>query len=126
MVNLLSVGVNNLTVTHGFPFVTSFFICYCNTSIVNLQEIRYKDLAFIDNLTHLQYNILVHASKYLKSGGVLVYSTCTLNRAENDTVCDRFLQENPDFEKLEAYTTLLPHKDGTDGFFFARLGRKAQ
>ncbi len=89
-------------------------------------EIRYKDLAFIDNLTHLQYNILVHASKYLKSGGVLVYSTCTLNRAENDAVCDRFLQENPDFEKLEAYTTLLPHKDGTDGFFFARLGRKAQ
>lgn len=89
-------------------------------------EIRYKDLAFIDNLTHLQYNILVHASKYLKSGGVLVYSTCTLNRAENDAVCDRFLQENPDFEKLEAYITLLPHKDGTDGFFFARLGRKAQ
>lgn len=89
-------------------------------------EIRYKDLEFIDNLTQLQYNILVNASKYLKSGGVLVYSTCTLNRAENDAICDRFLQENPDFEKLEAYTTLLPHKDGTDGFFFARLGRKAQ
>ncbi|MGN0570796.1 MAG: 16S rRNA (cytosine(967)-C(5))-methyltransferase RsmB [Candidatus Fimenecus sp.] len=89
-------------------------------------EIRYKDMAFIDNLTLLQYNILVNASKYVKEGGVLVYSTCTLNRAENDAVCDRFLQENPDFEALDAYTTLLPHKDGTDGFFFARLGRKAQ
>lgn len=89
-------------------------------------EIRYKDMGFIDNLTLLQYNILVNASKYVKEGGVLVYSTCTLNRAENEAVCDRFLQENADFHKLEAYQTLLPHKDGTDGFFFARLGRKVQ
>lgn len=89
-------------------------------------EIRYKDMGFIDNLPLLQYNILVNASKYVKEGGVLVYSTCTLNRAENDAVCDRFLQENADFQKLEVYQTLLPHKDGTDGFFFARLGRKVQ
>ncbi|MGN0520525.1 MAG: 16S rRNA (cytosine(967)-C(5))-methyltransferase RsmB [Candidatus Fimenecus sp.] len=89
-------------------------------------EIRYKDMGFIDNLTLLQYNILVNASKYVKEGGTLVYSTCTLNRAENDAVCDRFLQENSDFEALDAYTTLLPHKDGADGFFFARLGRKVQ
>lgn len=87
-------------------------------------EICYKDMGFIDNLTLLQYNILVNASKYVKAGGVLVYSTCTLNRAENDLICDRFLRENADFEKLDAYTTLLPHKDGTDGFFFARFGRK--
>lgn len=87
-------------------------------------EIRYKDLALIDNLPNLQYNILSTASKYLKKGGILVYSTCTLNRAENDAVCDRFLQDFPDFEKTEAYRTLMPHKDGTDGFFFARLRRK--
>lgn len=87
-------------------------------------EIRYKDMGFIDNLTLLQYNILVNASKHVKEGGVLVYSTCTLNRAENDAVCDRFLRENAEFQKLEAYQTLLPHKDGTDGFFFARFGRK--
>lgn len=88
-------------------------------------EIRYKDLGFIDNLTDLQYNILINASKYLKAGGVLVYSTCTLNRAENEEICDRFLREHPDFQKLHDYTTLLPHKDGTDGFFFARLWRNA-
>lgn len=87
-------------------------------------EIRYKDLAFVDNLTELQYNILINASKILKPGGILVYSTCTLNRAENDAVCDRFLKEHPDFERLGDYRTLLPHKDGTDGFFFARLRRK--
>lgn len=87
-------------------------------------EIRYRDLAFIDNLTELQYNILVHASKYLRENGCLVYSTCTLNRAENEAICTRFLQAHPDFESVDDYTTLLPHKDGTDGFFFARIRRK--
>lgn len=87
-------------------------------------EIRYKDLSFIDNLTDLQYNILTNASSYLCDGGLLVYSTCTLNRAENEAVCDRFLKSHPDFEKKDDYRTLMPHKDGTDGFFIARLRRK--
>ncbi len=87
-------------------------------------EIRYKDLSFVDNLTELQYNILINTSKILKAGGILVYSTCTLNRAENEAVCERFLEENADFERICDYRTLLPHKDGTDGFFFARLRRK--
>lgn len=87
-------------------------------------EIRYKDLSFVDNLTELQYNILINTSKILKAGGILVYSTCTLNRAENEAVCERFLEENTDFERICDYRTLLPHKDGTDGFFFARLRRK--
>ena len=86
-------------------------------------EIRLRELAFIDNLTDIQYNILVHASKYLRMGGLLVYSTCTLNRAENEGVCDRFLRENPAYQKDGDYKTLLPHKDGTDGFFIARLRR---
>lgn len=87
-------------------------------------EIRYKDLSFVDNLTELQYNILINTSKILKAGGIMVYSTCTLNRAENEAVCERFLEENADFERICDYRTLLPHKDGTDGFFFARLRRK--
>lgn len=86
-------------------------------------EIRLRELTFIDNLTEIQYNILVHASKYLRMGGILVYSTCTLNRAENEGVCDRFLRENPAYQKDGDYKTLLPHKDGTDGFFIARLRR---
>lgn len=87
-------------------------------------EIRYKDLASIDKLPELQYNILENGSKYLKENGILVYSTCTLNRAENDAVCDRFLNAHPEFEALGEYTTLMPHKDKTDGFFFARFGRR--
>ena len=86
-------------------------------------EIRLRELTFIDNLTDIQYNILVHASKYLRMDGVLVYSTCTLSRAENEGVCDRFLRENPMYQKDGDYKTLLPHKDGTDGFFIARLRR---
>lgn len=86
-------------------------------------EIRLRELTFIDNLTEIQYNILVHASKYLRMGGILVYSTCTLSRAENEGVCDRFLRENPAYQKDGDYKTLLPHKDGTDGFFIARLRR---
>ncbi len=89
-------------------------------------EIRYKDLTFVDNLTELQYNILINASKLLKTDGILVYSTCTLNRAENEAVCDRFSAENPDFERTDDYRTLLPHKDGTDGFFFARFSRRRE
>ncbi|MEG0545758.1 MAG: 16S rRNA (cytosine(967)-C(5))-methyltransferase RsmB [Oscillospiraceae bacterium] len=86
-------------------------------------EIRYKDLAFIDNLTVLQYNILATSSKYLKKGGILVYSTCTLNKAENDEICDEFLKNNNEFEPLGDYTTLMPHKNDCDGFFIAKFRR---
>ncbi len=88
-------------------------------------EIRYKDLSFVDKLTDLQYNILKNASEYVKDGGLLVYSTCSLNKKENEAVCDRFLNERRGFEKHGEYTTLMPHINGTDGFFYAVFRRKA-
>lgn len=84
-------------------------------------EIRYKDLDFVDNLCELQYNILNCSAKYLKQNGVLVYSTCSLNKKENENICDRFLAHNNDFKKAEDYITLWPHKNGTDGFFIAKF-----
>lgn len=89
-------------------------------------EIKYKDLGFVDKLCDLQYNILSCAAKYLKSGGTLVYSTCSLNKKENQHVCDRFLKDNPNFSKIaltddDGYMTLMPHKNGTDGFFVAKF-----
>mgnify|MGYP003298151041 FL=1 len=84
-------------------------------------EIRYKDLDFVDNLCELQYNILSCSAKYLKQNGVLVYSTCSLNKKENEDVCDKFLAENNDFQKVEDYITLWPHKNATDGFFIAKF-----
>lgn len=89
------------------------------------------------NLPEIQYMILSNAARYLKPGGELVYSTCTLNREENEDVILRFLKENKNFvpvdikplldEKLQkkvsdnGYITLYPNCDGTDGFFIAKL-----
>lgn len=94
-------------------------------------EIRYKTREDIDFLPDLQYRILCNGMRYVKPGGVLMYSTCTLNPAENSAVCDRFLSEHPDFESVrllpelerfggsERYLTLMPHIHSTDGFFMA-------
>ena len=86
-------------------------------------EIRYKNLDLIDKLTQTQYNILINASEYLKPDGLLVYSTCSLNKAENEDVCDRFLSEHSNFEKHKDYLTLFPHINNSDGFFIAVFRR---
>ena len=82
-------------------------------------EIKYKDFTFVDKLCDLQYNILNNASLYVKENGVLVYSTCSLSKKENENICERFLSEHSDY-KLDEMVTLIPHKD-SDGFFFAKF-----
>ena len=98
-------------------------------------DLRYKDISAIDELPPLQYSILESSAKYLKKGGVLVYSTCTFNPDENEAVTDKFIERNNNFvyEPFSAgelfakdgKLTLLPHKHGTDGFYIAKL-RKIQ
>lgn len=83
-------------------------------------EIKYKDFGFVDKLCELQYNILNNASKYLKDNGVLMYSTCSLSKNENEEVCRRFLDEHKDFRN-GGFVTMFPTKDHSDGFFFAKL-----
>lgn len=82
-------------------------------------EIKYKDFTFVDKLCDLQYNILNNASLYVKENGVLVYSTCSLSKKENESICERFLSEHSDY-KSDEMVTLIPHKD-SDGFFFAKF-----
>ena len=82
-------------------------------------EIKYKDFTFIDKLCDLQYNILNTASLYLKETGVIIYSTCSLNKKENEKICEMFLNNHPEY-RCDGMTTLFPHKD-SDGFFFAKL-----
>lgn len=82
-------------------------------------EIKYKDFTFIDKLCDLQYNILNNASLYLKETGVIIYSTCSLNKKENEKICEMFLNNHPEY-RCDGMTTLFPHKD-SDGFFFAKL-----
>ena len=81
--------------------------------------------------------ILKNQARYVRPGGVLLYSTFTLLRAENEGVVEAFLQENDDFalEKLQlpavfpenetGMLALVPGQYDTDGFFIARLRRKS-
>ena len=64
--------------------------------------------------------MLRRAAPRLKPGGILVYSTCSLEPEENQEVVKQFLEERKDF-KLESERELLPFGDGVDGAFVARL-----
>lgn len=81
-------------------------------------EIRFRDPGLVDNLPPLQYDILNNAEKYLAPGGRLVYSTCSLNPAENEAVAERFLQEHPQC-RLLFRKTYFPQDYQCDGFFNA-------
>ena len=94
-------------------------------------EIKYKDLSEFDRLPQIQYDILNTSAGYLKVGGILVYSTCTLSKAENEQVTDRFLNEHPDYAKGtlpdvlggEHRVTITPDRFGSDGFYIAIFTR---
>ena len=99
-------------------------------------EIRYKSDTIIDNLPELQYSILCTSADHLSKDGILVYSTCTLNRAENADMINRFLEEHREFvpapfdppapvcrmiDEPSHCLTLFPGVYHTDGFFIARI-----
>ena len=94
-------------------------------------ELRYKDPAESSALPDIQLAILNNACRYVKDGGVLVYSTCTVFPEENQRNVERFLEGHGEFSLApfsvgalkaeEGYVTLLPDQHGTDGFFIAKL-----
>ena len=93
-------------------------------------DIRYKKPEDVEHLPSLQLSILKTNAKYLRSGGDLIYSTCTLRRAENEDVVTSFLKENTDFSLApfdvgelhsDGMCVLLPQIHKTDGFFIAKL-----
>ena len=99
-------------------------------------DIRYKEPGPLDSLPGIQLDILKNACRYVKSGGTLLYSTCTVRKGENEDVITAFLSEHPEF-KLESFTlsgpvgtcesgmvTLWPHRHGTDGFFICKLRKE--
>ncbi len=73
----------------------------------------------MDELIPLQYAILENVSQYLKEGGILVYSTCTLNKKENEKQVASFLKTHPNFVLLEE-KTLFP-SEFNDGFYMAKI-----
>lgn len=101
-------------------------------------DIRYKNISDFSGLPQIQLDILRNVSLYVKPGGILLYSTCTVLKSENEAVVLEFLKENSNFT-LEAFNlpgdfgtaeegmyTFLPHKHNTDGFFAAKLRRSGE
>ena len=112
-------------------------------------DLRHKKTpADLVRLPQTQSEILAGAAKAVKPGGMLVYSTCTINAAENDAVTAAFLRDNEDFALVDARQNLpqnagnsaaidqkaatlkealhfYPHRDKTDGFFIAKMIRRA-
>ena len=88
-------------------------------------DIRWKKTPDeIAELPKLQREILESAAKTVKTGGALVYSTCTIIRRENEDIVENFLADHKNFALAEK-KFLLPHVDGTDGFFVAKMIREA-
>lgn len=94
-----------------------------------------RSISEIEQLSALQLSILSSASAYVKKGGQLNYSTCTVIKDENEKVVEKFLETNSDFYLEHAqgevigcgndgYVRLYPQTDNCDGFFVAKLRRK--
>ncbi len=98
-------------------------------------DIRYKDPDSMRQLPALQLEILKNQANYVKPGGLLMYSTCTLVRKENEGVVEKFLKARPDFsleplplpaifpKNESGMLALVPGEYDTDGFFICRLRR---
>ena len=99
-------------------------------------DIRYNDLEALKRLPEIQAQILENLSRYVKPGGVLLYSTCTILRRENEAVAEEFLSAHPEFHpeafdlpealggQCQGMITLLPCIHDTDGFFICKMRKK--
>ena len=97
-------------------------------------DLRYKREEDALTLPELQYEILSTSAKYLKAGGRMIYSTCTLLPEENGDVVDRFISENPGYRTVDfkigdessegGKFTFVPHIHKTDGFFVSLIEKE--
>jgi len=139
----VDVNIVQLDAESGLPFAAKSFDtvfvdvpCSGTGTIRHNPEIRYSiSESDISELANKQRRILQNASDLVARNGVLIYSTCSLERDENEMVCDEFLQgmaefvrETPDsderFHTNEGFARTFPHRDGTDGFFIAVFRRR--
>ena len=110
--------------------------CSGTGTIRHNPEIRYflRENDF-NELAGKQLAILKNASKLIKPGGRLIYSTCSLESEENEAVCEKFLFERTEFQKTsyhlpksfltpENFARTFPHRDKMDGFFISVFEKK--
>ncbi len=120
-------SITDDTLTESADFILCDVPCSGLGIMGKKPDIKYKEYISRD-FTDLQYKILKNAALYLRAGGKLVYSTCTLDRRENELQIRKFLDNHSNFSldtsaHESGYHTFLP-QDGEDGFFIAVL-RKA-
>ena len=126
----------NPTWEHAFDVVICDAPCSGYGIIRKKPDIRYKNIEKMKELPALQRAILEIQHRYVKPGGILMYSTCTLVHAENEGMVASFLNDHPEFttEALHlpapfpknetGMQALIPGEYDTDGFFICRLRRK--
>ncbi len=135
-INILSTSVHNGTKPKDELIGTADRVlcdvpCSGLGVIAKKPDLRHKSPDDISRLPEIQYKILCNGASYLKNGGTLVYSTCTLNKAENEEIAERFLNEHPEFSPCgdgmyegKPMMTFFPDEHGTDGFFVAKFIKK--
>ena len=119
MVNDATVYNNNLPMADK---IICDVVCSGFGIIRRKPEIRYKNLDSIKNLPEIQYNILDTSAQYLKNGGKILYSTCTLNKRENERVVEKFIANHTEYKIVEM-KTIFPSQNGGDGFFYSVIER---
>lgn len=83
-------------------------------------EIKYHDSSVMDGLVSLQALLLENAYYLLKNDGTMVYSTCTINKKENELMIQKFIEKHPDMEVIKQ-RTILNYEYHTDGFFMCKM-----
>lgn len=119
-----------------FDYVLADVPCSGLGIIRRKPEIKYKKEEELEDITSIQKKILENSSKYVKIGGTLVYSTCTVQDMENINIITSFIEENNNFELTpidtinvdldnqdKGYLKIYPNIHGIDGFFIAKLKR---
>lgn len=127
--------INDLALNDSMDVVLADVPCSGLGVIRKKPDIRYNDVEQMAKLPAIQGAILDNLSRYVKPEGVLVYSTCTILRRENEEVVANFLKGHPNFVmeafpvpdglegKNDGMLTLLPSIHGTDGFFICKMRR---
>lgn len=145
--NMKRLGITNIDTREedvtkiNIDFINNFDIVVCDVPcsgigvIKNKPEIKYKITnKYVEDISKLQYEILENSKNYVKNGGILMYSTCTIDKRENIENIERFLKENKNFvlDKINLINSevkvnesgvleILPDDYNCDGFFVAKL-----
>lgn len=123
-INIIDASVNDALVHNDSIPAADRILCDVPCSgfgiIRRKPEIRYKELDSIKELPSVQLKILETSCEYLKNNGSLIYSTCTLNKKENEKVVYAFLNKHADFSLVKE-KTIFPSQNGGDGFYYALM-----